>query len=256
MGVVTRITLRIEPTYLVRQQVFEHLPWDVALGHFDEVMASDDSVSLFTDFGDTINEVWRKHRVVDDEDGELQQEFMGARAATRALHPVARLSADACTEQLGVPGPWFHRIPHFRMEATPASGDEIQAEFMVARQDAVAALTALRELGPELQRAIWISEVRSMTADDLWMSMAYGRETIGIHFSFYRQQDVIDRMLPRIEATLAPFAPRPHWGKAFAATAAELAPRYERMTDFRALAARLDPRGAFRNAFLERHGLG
>jgi xylitol oxidase len=153
---------------------------------------------------------------------------------------------------MGMPGPWFRRIPHFRMEATPASGDEIQAEFMVARQDAVAALTALREMGPELQRAIWISEVRSMTADDLWLSMAYGRETIGIHFSFYRDQDVVDRMVAQIEAVLAPFAPRPHWGKAFAATTSELEPRYERMGDFRALAARLDSRGAFRNDFMER----
>lgn len=256
LGVVNRITLRIEPTYLVRQQVFEDLPWDVAVSHFDEIMASDDSVSLFTDFGETINEVWRKHRVVDGEGTALPEDFMGARAAAKALHPVSRLSADACTDQLGVPGPWFHRLPHFRMEGTPASGDDVQAEFMVARSDAVAALTAIREIGPELKEAIWISEVRSMTGDDLWLSMAYGQDTIGIHFSFYSDPEAIDRMLPRIEAALAPFAPRPHWGKMFCATAEELAPRYPRLADFRALAARLDPRGAFRNEFLDRHVFG
>lgn len=256
LGVVTRLTLRIEPTYLVRQQVFEDVPWDVAIAHFDEIMASDDSVSLFTDFGGTINEVWRKHRVVDGEGTDLPQEFMGARAAARALHPVARLSADVCTDQLGAPGPWLHRIPHFRMEGTPAAGDEIQSEYMVARRDAVAALTALHEIGPDLQRAIWISEVRSMTADDLWLSMAYGQETIGIHFSFYSDWETVTGMLHRVEDALAPFAPRPHWGKVFVATAEELAPRYERMPEFRRLADQLDPRQAFRNAFLERHVFG
>jgi xylitol oxidase len=256
LGVVTRLTLRIEPTYRVRQQVFEQLSWDVALTHFDEIMACDTSVSLFTDFGDTVNEVWRKHRVVDGEDATLPRDFMGARAAAQALHPVARLSAAACTDQLGEPGPWLYRLPHFRMDAVPASGDEIQAEFMVPRRNAVAALTALRGLGPDLQRAIWTSEVRSMAGDDLWLSMAYGRDSIGIHFSYYSDRDAVARMLPRVEAALAPFDPRPHWGKVFVATAAELASRYERMDDFRALAARLDPRGAFRNAYLDRHVFG
>lgn len=256
LGVVNRLTLKIEPTYLVRQQVFEDLPWDIALSHFDEIMAGDDSVSLFTDFGETINELWRKHRVTDGDDAALPEVYLGARAAAKALHPVARLSAAACTDQLGVPGPWLHRLPHFRLEGTPASGDDVQAEFMVARSDAVAALAAIRELGPDLQRAIWISEVRSMTGDDLWLSMAHGRDTIGIHFSFYSDSEGIERMLPRIEAALAPFAPRPHWGKMFRATAEELAPRYERMADFRALAERLDPRGAFRNDYLDRHVFG
>lgn len=256
LGVVTRLTLRIEPTYLVRQQVFEDMSWDVALTHFDEIMACDDSVSLFTDFGETINEVWRKHRVADGEDASLPQEFMGARAAARALHPVARLSAAACTDQLGEPGPWLHRLPHFRMDSVPASGDEVQAEFMVARRHAVAALTALRELGPELQDAIWTSEVRSMAGDDLWLSMAYGQDAIGIHFSFYSDRNGVDRMLPRVEAALAPFAPRPHWGKVFTLPADAIASRYERMGDFRALVERLDPRGAFRNEFLDRHVFG
>jgi xylitol oxidase len=252
LGVITRLTLRIEPTYQVRQQVFEHVPWDATLAHFDEIMASDDSVSLFTDFGETVNRVWRKHRLT-GADEPLPDSYLGVAAAARSVHPVASLSADSCTEQVGVPAAWLHRLPHFRMDAVPASGDEIQAEFMVARSDAVDAITALRELGPDLQRAIWTSEVRSMAGDDLWMSMAHGRDTIGIHFSFYSDPDAADRTLRRIEGALAPFAPRPHWAKVFTLSAAELAPRYERMADFRALADRLDPRGAFRNAYLARH---
>src|SRR5690606_7326318 len=151
---------------------------------------------------------------------------------------------------------WLHRLPHFRMEATPASGDEIQSEYMVSRRDGVAALTALRELGPELHPHIWTSEVRSVAGDDLWMSTAYGRETICFHFSLYSSPEATDRLIARVEETLAPFDPRPHWAKVFAATAAELEPRYERMGDFRALAERFDPRGAFRNEFLDRHVFG
>lgn len=256
LGVVTRLTLRIEPSYMVRQQVFEDIPWDVALARFDEIMASDSSVSLFTDFGETVNRVWRKHRVVDGADESPLDEYLGVATATRTLHPVASLSGESCTEQLGVPGPWLHRLPHFRMEATPASGDEIQAEYMMRRQHAVAALTALRELGPDLHRCLWTSEVRSVAADDLWLSMTYGRDTIALHFSFHSDQAAVDRIIPRIEAALAPFEPRPHWGKVFHTPVAELAPRYERMADFRALAERLDPRGAFRNAFLDRHVFG
>lgn len=251
LGVVTRLTLRVEPTYLVRQQVYEDVPWDVTLERFDEIMGSDDSVSLFTDFGETVNRIWRKHRITGDDEPPAER-YLGVATATKGLHPVPALSAENCTEQLGVPAPWLHRLPHFRMDAVPASGDEIQAEYMVARTDAVAAIAALRELGPDLHNAIWTSEVRSMAGDDLWLSMAHGRDTIAIHFSFYSNATVVDAMLRRIEDALAPFQPRPHWGKVFAATGAELAPRYERMADFRALAERLDPRGAFRNAFLER----
>ena len=51
------------------------------------------------------------------------------------------------TAQLGVPGPWSDRLPHFRMGFTPSSGEEIQSEYLVARGDAVAAIRAVLELG-------------------------------------------------------------------------------------------------------------
>ena len=255
LGVVTRLTLRIEPTYRVYQQVFEDVPWETVLEQFGGIMGSDTSVSLFTNFGPTVNRVWRKHRVTDGE-APPPERYLGIGAATRDLHPVASLTAENCTPQLAVADAWLHRLPHFRMDAVPASGDEIQAEYMVARENAVAALQALRGLGGDLHRSIWTAEIRSMAGDDLWLSMAHGVDTIGIHFSFHSDQAAVDRMIPRIEAALAPFAPRPHWGKVFGLTAAELAPRYPRVSDFRALADRLDPRGVFRNAFLDRHLFG
>ncbi len=256
LGVVTRLTLDVQPSYLVQQQVFEHLPWDLLFDRFDEVMSSTDSVSIFTDYGDDVGQLWRKSRVDPEHPQPVLDDFLGAMAATQMLHPVPTISPEACTDQLGVPGSWMDRLPHFRMDAIPASGAEIQSEYMVPRHSAVAAIRAIRELAPAIRPHLWTSEIRTVAADDLWMSTAYGTDTVCIHFSFRLEPEAVDGLLPIIEATLAPFNARPHWGKLFFATAGELEPRYERMSDFRRLAERLDRRGAFRNAFLDRHLFG
>lgn len=256
LGVVTRVTLDVEPSYLVRQEVFEDLPWDVLYERFDEVMSSAHSVSLFLDFGDTVGSVWLKSRLDPERPIPLRDHFLGATAATRHRHPMPTMSGDNCTAQLGVPGAWMDRLPHFRMDRTPASGDEIQAEYMVARRFAIPALEALRALAEVIRPHLLISEVRTVAADDLWLSSAYGTETVCLHFSWKPDQEGVNQVLPVVERALAPFAPRPHWGKEFVAGARELEERYERLPDFRRLAERLDRRGAFRNAFLDRHVFG
>ena len=253
LGVVTRLTLDLQPSYLVRQEVFEGLPWNVLIDEFDTVTASADSVSVFTNYSDVVDEVWLKSRVDPERPAPLRTDLLGAAAATRQLHPVISLSAENCTEQLGVPGTWLHRLPHFRLDAVPASGDELQTEYMVSREVAVSALQAVRELAPRLQPYLWISELRTAAADDLWLSTAYGTDTLCLHFSWRTDWEAVRRLLPELEAALAPFAPRPHWGKLFLTPAEEIQTRYERFDDFRRLAETLDPRGAFRNEFLERH---
>jgi alditol oxidase len=256
LGVVTRLTLDVQPSYLMRQDVFEHLAWDVVFDRFDAVMSSADSVSLFTNYGDDIDEIWLKSRVTAGDERPCPDEFMGAAASRRPLHPVPGLSPVHCTEQLGVPGPWLDRLPHFRMDAIPASGAELQTEYMVPRRFAVDALRAVRELASVLQPHMWTSEIRSVAADALWLSTAYGTDTICLHFSWKSDAATVNGLLPALEAALAPFEPRPHWGKLFVASARDLEPRYERLPEFRRLAERLDPRGAFRNAFLDRHVFG
>jgi alditol oxidase len=256
LGVVTRLTLDVQPTYLVQQQVFEHLPWNLLFDRFDEVMSSADSVSIFTDYGDDIGQLWRKSRVDPEHPRLPLDDFLGATAARQMMHPVPTISPENCTEQLGVAGSWLDRLPHFRMDAVPASGAEIQSEYMVPRRDAVAAIRAIRELAATIFPHLWTSEIRTVAADDLWMSTAYGTDTVCIHFSFRLEPEAVNGLLPIIEATLAPFNARPHWGKVFFLAASDLEPRYERMSDFRRLAARLDQRGAFRNAFLDRHLFG
>ncbi|MCA9858277.1 MAG: FAD-binding protein [Thermomicrobiales bacterium] len=256
LGVVTRLTLDVEPTYQVCQEVFQDLAWDTLYADFDGVMGSAQSVSLFTDYGDTIGELWCKMRVRADHPWERRTEHFGARAATAPLHPVLALSADSCTEQLGVPGPWHERMPHFRMDAIPSAGHELQTEYMLARRHAVPAIQAIRALAPVIQPVLLISEIRTVASDQLWLSSAYGTDTVCLHFTWQFEPEKVVEMLPAIEAALAPFDPRPHWGKLFLATADELTPRYPKMDDFRALANRLDPKGKFRNAFLERHVFG
>jgi xylitol oxidase len=256
LGVVTRLTLDVQPSYLVRQEVFEHLAWEVLFDRFDEVMASADSVSVFLDYGADVNQVWLKTRVDPDHPRPRLDDLLGAKAAVLQVHPARGFSPDNLTEQLGVPGPWAERLPHFRMEAIPATGSELQTEYMVPRRHAVPALQAVRGLAPAIRPLLLASEIRTVAADDLWLSSAYGTDTVCIHFSWKRDGDAVNGLLPALEAALAPFAARPHWGKLFAATARELEPRFERLPDFRWLAERLDRRGAFRNAFLERHVFG
>ena len=256
LGVITRLTLDIEPTFRMRQEVFLDLAWDVLYEQFDEIMSSGDSVSLFTDYGDTVNELWVKTRVPEDDTWKPRTELFGARAATVQTHPVARFDGLICTDQMGVPGPWGDRLPHFKVEAITDAGDEMQAEYMVDRKDAVAGIRALKEISEVVQPYILAAEFRSVAPDDLWMSSAYQRETVCLHYATVADPGVPGEMLPVVERALEPFAPRPHWGKLFVATAEEVAPRYPRMDDFRALANRLDPQGKFRNEFLDRHVFG
>jgi xylitol oxidase len=253
LGVVTRVTLDVQPTFLMRQDVFVDLPMAQLADHFEDIMASGYSVSLFTDWqARRINEVWIKHRVGDGEATGAQPEFYGARRATRNLHPIAALPAENCTEQLGVPGPWFERLPHFRMGFTPSSGKELQSEYFVPRRNAVEAILAVERLrdrvGPHLQ----ISELRTVDADELWLSPCYRRASLAIHFTWKPDWESVRKLLPIIEEELSPYGVRPHWGKLFTIAPAQLQSRYERMARFKDLLEEHDPRGKFRNAFLSR----
>ncbi len=252
LGVVTRVTLEVEPAYEVRQRVFEGLSWDALHEHFDEITASGYSVSVFTRWDETVDQVWIKSRVTEAPEPE-RDELFGAVAATVDRHPILGLDAVNCTPQLGVPGPWADRLPHFRMGFTPSNGEEIQSEFHVARHQAQDAIRAVRALSETLRPVLQVSEIRTIAADELWMSPQYRRPSVAVHFTWTREPEAVARVLVDLEAVLAPFAARPHWGKAFRATAADLAPLYERLPDFARLAQRVDPRGAFRNDWLERH---
>jgi alditol oxidase len=183
----------------------------------------------------------------------VRADLFGAPAATVDRHPILGIDPVNCTPQLGRAGRWSDRLPHFRMGFTPSAGEEIQSEYLLPRRHAVAAIEAVRALGDALRPVLQVSEIRTIAADTLWLSPQQGTDTVAIHFTWTREPDPVFKAVERVEAALAPFDARPHWGKLFAAGAATIAARYERLDDFRALAERLDPRGAFRNAWLERH---
>ena len=256
LGAITRVTLDVEPAYEVRQRVFEGLRWDALFEHFDAITASGYSISVFNRLHDeAADQVWVKSRVTDEPE-QVRDELFGARAATEERHPILGIDPINCNPQLGRPGLWSARLPTFRMGFTPSSGEEIQSEFLVPREHAVRAIEAVRALAGAIRPVLQVCEIRTMAADRLWLSPQYARDTVGIHFTWKPEQQAVERVLAEVEAALAAFAARPHWGKLFLATAAELAPLYEHLPDFVRLAARLDPRGAFRNDWLERCVLG
>jgi xylitol oxidase len=255
LGAVTRITLDVEPAYEVRQRVFEGLGWDALHEHFDDITTTGYSVSVFTRWGETVDQVWIKSRVTEAPE-QQRGELFGAVAATLDRHPILGLDPVNCSPQLGVRGPWSDRLPHFRMGFTPSNGEEIQSEYHVARPHGAAAIQAVRGLAGTLAPVLQVSEIRTIAADDLWMSPQHGQATVALHFTWTREPEAVARVLVELEAALAPFEPRPHWGKVFLADSATLAPRYERLADFARLAERLDARGAFRNDWLAAHVLG
>jgi xylitol oxidase len=251
LGVLSRITLDIEPTFDVRQDVYESLTWTNLLDNFDGVMSRAYSVSVFTTWeGETVGRVWLKSII-----GERKppQTLYGATPVQAQRHPLAEQPTESTTVQGGIPGPWIDRLPHFRLEFTPSNGDELQSEYLVPRQHAVEAVQAVRALGDHITPHLHVSELRSMAADSLWLSGAYETDALGIHFTWKNEPDAVLALLPVIEDVLAPFFARPHWGKLFHAVRPEL---YPRLDDFRALAERMDPTSKFRNEFLDRHVFG
>jgi xylitol oxidase len=255
LGAVTRVTLDVEPAYQVRQRTFQDLPWASLFERFDEVTSAGYSVSLFTRWTATVDQVWVKSRVTERPE-QVRGDLLGAVPATADRHPILGIDPVNCTPQLGVPGPWSDRLPHFRMGFTPSSGEELQSEYHVPRRHAVPALQALLALGDRIRPVLQVSELRTVAADRLWMSPQHGQDTLAVHFTWLPDLAAVEAVLAEIEAALDPFQARPHWGKVFLADAAVVARRYPRLPDFAALAGRLDPRGVFTNAWLRRHVLG
>ena len=255
LGAVTRVTLDVEPAYQVRQRTFQDLPWISLFERFDEVTSAGYSVSLFTRWTATVDQVWVKSRVTEQPE-EVRGDLLGAVPATADRHPILGIDPVNCTPQLGVPGPWSDRLPHFRMGFTPSSGEELQSEYHVPRRHAVPALQALLALGDRIRPVLQVSELRTVAADQLWMSPQHGQDTMAVHFTWLPDLAAVEPVLAAVETALDPFEARPHWGKLFLADAAAMARRYPRLPDFAGLAGRLDPRGVFINAWLRRHVLG
>ncbi|TVR70078.1 MAG: FAD-binding protein, partial [Sphaerobacteraceae bacterium] len=238
-------------SYTVQQYIYENLPLGQLWDHFDEIMSSGYSVSLFASWQEEeIEQLWIKQIATPGQQTPVASTLFGARLATVTRHPSPGKPEGDCTEQLGTPGPWHERLPHFRMDAIGPHGDDLQTEYFVNRKQATHALRALVQQRELIAPIIKTSEIRSMAGDDIWMSMAYGRDTVGIHFSWNADLNALMERLPELEEVLAPYDPRPHWGKLSTIPKETVASRYPKFGQFRSAMRRYDPDGTFQNEFL------
>ena len=257
LGVVSSITLDIQPRFEMTQIVYQNLPMDQLQHNLVAIMSSGYSVSLFTNWQNhNINQVWIKNRAASSSKAPIPPDFYGAKAATAKLHPIDGHDAEPGTEQLGIPGPWYERMPHFRMNFTPSSGAEIQTEYFVPRSRAYEAILAVEQLRDKITPHLFITEIRAIAADNLWMSMAYRRDSLAIHFTWKPKTNEVMALLPLIEEKLAPFDARPHWAKVFTTSPTRLQALYPRYDEFKALITRQDSSGKFRNEFIDHNIFG
>ncbi|WGL52526.1 D-arabinono-1,4-lactone oxidase [Nocardioides sp. BP30] len=260
LGIVTSLDLAVEPAYDLTQVVYEGLAWPALLERLEDVLGCAYSVSVFTTWvGEEVGQVWVKERTAPDSGTGAPAEPVetllaaGARPATEQRHMIAGMSVENTTAQLGVAGPWHERLPHFRMGFQPSAGEELQTEYLVPLSRAAEAVAAVRGLGEALREVLFVTELRTIAADDLWLSGAYGEDALALHFTWHREASRVHALVERLEEVLLPLGARPHWGKVFAARAEALAPLYPRWDDFLDLVTSCDPQGRFRNAWTERH---
>jgi len=249
LGIVTAITVDVVPRFEVRQNLYIGLPFSAYVDNFEAITSAAYSVSAFTHWNsDRIAHVWLKGLA----DAPLRTgDLFGARAADRPYHPITVMDPTPTTDQMGVLGPWYLRLPHFKMEFSPSAGAELQSEYFVPRKDGPAALRALHAVQGQFSQHLMVGELRTIAADKLWLSSAYQQDCLAFHFTWHPDWPAVKTVLPVIERALTPFAVRPHWGKLFTMSKADIAARWARLDDFKALATKYDPTGKFRNKFLD-----
>jgi len=249
-GVVTKLTLELQPTFNMKQVVYRNLAMSELEKNFNEIMGSGYSVSLFTDWKNkNINEVWVKSKVENENDA-ARPELFGAKLSQQNLHPIETESAENCTDQMGVPGPWYERMPHFKMGFKPSAGKELQAEYFVPIEHAYEAMMVFEKLTEKITPHLFISEIRAIAADDFWMSPCHKKTCVALHTTWKQEVEAVMQLLPVLEEQLAPFEARPHWAKLFTMSPSVLRSRYEKLNDFKQLVSQYDPNGKFRNEFL------
>ena len=254
IGIIHHLTLDIVPTYDVAQTVYFDLPFVQLISNLDAILSAGDSVSVLSMWGDEfVDQVWVKSKIGTNP-VLTQNEWFGAKLATRKSNPIREADSAAATEQFGLPGPWFERLPHFKLDFTPSFGEELQTEYFIDRKDAPAALHAIYKIREELSELIMVCEMRTVAQDENWLSEAYGRETFVFHFTWRPNIPAVEKLLLKIEASLEPFKARPHWGKVFTNNAFDFSSLYPKFNSFLTYRGTYDPSRKFVNKLLETWG--
>ena len=254
IGIIHHLTLDIVPTYDVAQTVYFDLPFVQLISNLDAILSAGYSVSVLSMWGDEfVDQVWVKSKIGTNP-VLTQNEWFGAKLATRKSNPIREADSAAATEQFGLPGPWFERLPHFKLDFTPSFGEELQTEYFIDRKDAPAALNAIYKIREELSELIMVCEMRTVAQDENWLSEAYGRETFVFHFTWRPNIPAVEKLLLKIEASLEPFKARPHWGKVFTNNAFDFSSLYPKFNSFITYRGTYDPSRKFVNKLLETWG--
>jgi len=254
LGLVTAATLDLVPAFSLRQYVYEGLPAAVLQSHFDEIFSSAYSVSVFTHWhGDRHGQLWLKVRDEERDGWQPALRWMDATLAERQVHPIPGGDPAHATAQLGVPGPWHERLPHFRAEFTPSSGEELQSEYLLPRQVAAGAFDAVASLGALMAPVLQIAEIRTVAPDDLWLSPSFQRDTVALHFTWIKNTAAVTPVIAALEHLLTPLGARPHWAKVFGMPPHVVRALYPRSADFQDLLSSYDPDGKFRNGFIDKY---
>jgi len=259
LGVMTRLVLDVVPSFEVAQTVWEGIGWDALLANLDEVMARAYSVSVFTTFDPPEAQdpaidaarVWVKHRTGDP---VVDLSALGARPLDHQVHPTPGLDPASCTVQRGVPGRWCERLPHFSAEGAPSSsGAELQSEWYVDRPHGPDALRAVLAVADRFRHVLQVAELRTVAPDGLWLGPAGSGGALGLHATWHPDPGPVAEAIDAVEEALAPFAPRPHWGKVFRLEPHDVRGRFPRWDEFASLVRELDPDGVFGNDFIDRY---
>lgn len=257
LGVVTKLTLDLLPTFEMTQVVYMNLPMQALEKNMLAILSSGYSVSLFTNWADrNVSEVWLKERAENTVKATILPDFYGAKPATENVHPVITQSAETVTDQMGIPGPWYERMPHFKMGFKPSTGKELQSEYFVGIEHAYEAMMVIEKLHEKITPHLFITEIRTVKGDDLWMSPCYKKDCVAFHFTWKQEIEEVNAIIPLIEEALAKFKPRPHWAKVFMMSPTVLQSRIEKLPDFKKLLLKYDPNGKFRNEFINKNLYG
>lgn len=256
VGIVVAVELTVQPSFRMRQDTYVDLPWSSVDDHLVDVFAAGYSVSLFHELDERVREVLVKSRVPEGADDlAVPDVLFGARRRAVAEHEQVASADDVepshMTPMDGSVGPWPERLPHFRIDATPSVGSELQSEHFVPLEHGAAALRALRTLGDDLRPHLHTCETRTVAGDDQWLSPT-PVDSLAVAFTWKDHPREVAELVPRVERALGPWGPRPHWGKLSAMPREQLTVAFPRLDEFAGLVARVDPEGTFRGPYLER----
>jgi len=247
-GLWVSVTLHVVPTYQIRQDVYRQIPWESFYEDPKLGTSAGYSVSLFTKWGGAkIDQLWAKSMI-----GDLQPPatLYGQSAEGNSLVELAPGVGANLTQQGGVPGPWLDRLPHFRLDATPSAGNEIQTEYFLNRDAAIEAMREINKISSLINPTLVISEIRTIAQDSAWLSPMKQEDKIALHFTWKNERQSVSKAVDLVERALAPFAPIPHWGKVHHFDERRLALRHEKLSEARATFDSLDPAGKFSSEYL------